>query len=1110
MKNKALLTLIALSAYTLTWADTFTTGDLKYETLVDGTVSVARADGVALSGELTVPSSVSYGGKDYDVSQVAWGGFCDTKISKAVLPKSIKKISDEAFSDCAQLKEIVLPTYLASIGRRAFDECDALQTIECRVFFPSSVSVNGKAFSNEHHANTILYVPTGSLQAYQNDEQWQKFDNIQEKDMDDVDSKMFTFTVIGDNAVSVAAYDKERLAGDIVIPGEVEIDGNTYTVTAVAYEGFYRCSNITSVALPNSVETIGSDAFESCSKLESISLSESLTEIGWWAFAYTPISQITLPESLKTIGSWAFYGCSKLEDITIPKNVSSFGWGVFSGDCNALKDIKVSPSNTSFVSKEGMLLSADSSIMYAYAFAYPTEHLTIPETVVSLNRCALFKGNVKLQTITVPSGVTYIGGDTFSGCTNLTTVSLPDGITEIEYSAFYGCSSLASVTIPQSLSKISSSAFGRCSSINSVIVRQNKPLEISANLFNETVYQNATLYVPTGRAKYYKDAIGWAKFANIQEMEMEGVEVSTNPYDNIEDNQMILGYYTSNDIITGDNGYGGRNAGRYKVCVRYTKEQMEPFAGNSITNIRFALANTDILGPKIWIGSSRDKKDLLEQSVTELKKGWNEVTLQTPFTITGDTIFIGLEYKQSGTCWPISAVSEGSEEGCFYIYGPYNGSDEDEVWIDDDDEALSLQCIVEGDHIPQYDLHTVRMSIGEKYLKAGEQYYGYLYLRNWGKKPVSSMKLACEINGRELTEKSITNIGTGINSYSMYFKPDTEQPAGCHEVTFRVKEINGEQPLFAADDAQSKRVKFYTEDMGRDKVLLESFTGTWCGYCPRAHKSIEALMEGRDDIVLLSNHGSDALSCEASEAYCVFTDYFPASFYDRYAGYGATSLGYIGIDKAKQQPSFAKLAIQAEYDENSRNAYITIVGEKNAEFDLVEQYANLTVLLTEDGIVAPQVDFIEEVTHYDYIHNGVLRQNLSDIWGDPVSWDGNKFEMRYAIKLNDGWVKDNMNVVAFLAKPFTGSNYEEIGLVNCNDFMLRNAGQTNGVINVQEAPTGIVRAEGRRFVVDGDYVSMKVYTADGKTVVNSNLPCGMYIIKVQTKNGMITKKATLK
>ena len=712
--------------------------------------------------------------------------------------------------------------------------------------------------------------------------------------------------------------------------------------------------------------------------------------------------------SVTTIGEYAFYFCSGLTSVTIPNSVTSIGYGAFNG-CSGLTEV------------------------------------------------------------TIPNSVTSIGGSAFYGCSGLTEVTIPNSVTSIGNWAFYRCSGLTAITIPNSVTKIGYYAFSGCSALDSVIVRQTTPLEIETDVFSSDIYNNAILYVPMGRSKYFKEVNGWSNFAKIKEIEMDGIEFSDSPYDNIEENQMILGYYTSDDIS--ESGYGGRNAGLYKVCIGFSREQMIPFAGNSITNVRFALKDTDIASLKVWIGSTRDKKDLCSQIVSSPQLGWNEVALNRPYEITGDSIFIGIEYKQSGTRWPVSVVYKDAELGSCYFYGPYNGVDNDEIWLEpDESESLSLQCIVEGDNIPMYDLHTTGLSFSKKYVQSGKEYYAYLYLRNWGKKSISNATIACDIDGVEVATETMSSVSRSGQSEYLYFNIGDISP-GKHNLTLRVKEINGKTPEFPLDDAQSVTIKSYSQDMGRDKVMLELYTATWCPNTPRAHKSIAALMEERDDIVLVSNHLSDEMSCDASGAYGVFTHYTPTTYYDRYASYGATSLGYISVDDAKSQPSLAKLNVTAEYEENNRLLTIKVNGVKNEEFDAVEEYANLTVLLTEDGIVAPQNNREEGKYVNDYVHNGVLRTNVSEIWGDPVTWNGNKFVKTYTIKLDDEWVKDNMQVVAFLAKPFTGRNYEDIGLVNCNDFLLKNA---------LPALRGDVNGDGEVNV--GDLVSVSNYMAGDDSV----------------------------
>lgn len=78
----------------------------------------------------------------------------------------------------------------------------------------------------------------------------------------------------------------------------------------IARSAFIRCSNLTSVTIPNSVTSIGNYAFEECSSLTSVTIPNSVTSIGnhafWGCFSLT---SVTIPNSVTSIGTYAFYQC---------------------------------------------------------------------------------------------------------------------------------------------------------------------------------------------------------------------------------------------------------------------------------------------------------------------------------------------------------------------------------------------------------------------------------------------------------------------------------------------------------------------------------------------------------------------------------------------------------------------------------------------------------------------------------------------------------------------------------------------------------------------------------------------------------------------------------
>ena len=111
----------------------------------------------------------------------------------------------------------------------------------------------------------------------------------------------------------------------------------------VSGSAFEDCKQLKTVVWNDNI--IDDFMFKGCSALQSVTLTSNLTRIDNSAFENCKALQsITLPDSLTHIGEMAFYGCSSLTSIVIPANVTYVGALAF-GECSKLKSVTFKDTN---------------------------------------------------------------------------------------------------------------------------------------------------------------------------------------------------------------------------------------------------------------------------------------------------------------------------------------------------------------------------------------------------------------------------------------------------------------------------------------------------------------------------------------------------------------------------------------------------------------------------------------------------------------------------------------------------------------------------------------------------------------------------------------------
>lgn len=122
---------------------------------------------------------------------------------------------------------------------------------------------------------------------------------------------IFQYTTNGSDEATIIDLIDNDISGEVVIPETI----GGYTVTAI--EGTFVNTAVTSVVIPDTVKTIGSDTFMN-SKVEKIDLGNGVTTIYDNAFTYAPeLVEINIPASVELIVEPMARECPKLQNITV-------------------------------------------------------------------------------------------------------------------------------------------------------------------------------------------------------------------------------------------------------------------------------------------------------------------------------------------------------------------------------------------------------------------------------------------------------------------------------------------------------------------------------------------------------------------------------------------------------------------------------------------------------------------------------------------------------------------------------------------------------------------------------------------------------------------------
>lgn len=571
-----------------------------------------------------------------------------------------------------------------------------------------------------------------------------------------------------------------------------------------------------------------------------------------------------------------------------------------------------------------------------------------------------------------------------------------------------------------------------------------------------------------------------------------------------EDGSMQYGYCS--DEIVQYIGIG--QAATLQALIEIPAEDAAKFEGCQVTKVNLGIGYYSG-SVKVIIMSTLGSEPTYTQECQVKDESWNEIALETPYTIGKEAFYIGYEVTCTQDEYPIGTdgAVPASEYGDYV--GILSGTSFQYMKLGEQGFGNNnIKLVLTGNNLPKYDLSLESISMPE-YLKTGEEFSIKGSVKNKASKTISSFDIIYQID--DLAPITVTANNALANSASYDFAIDGVkfEQDGTHSISVTIANLDGNADENDGDNSHSAKLVSLTNFVPR-KVLVENFSTASCGNCPRVHRWMKSATAERNDVAWVVHHSgyyTDDFTIEESEHYLWLfggSTYAPALMMDRtcLGEQGATRDGenmaltptFLPTSQSQieelinyciEQQAVVSVAIEDVYNEETRELAVKVSGKAEGGF---ARTPYIHIFLTEDGLIGPQSG-----SSSNYQHNHALRKVMTSTWGDELEMNGNDYEVTYTCTLDDKWLPENMSVIAFIAhNDDYDTNRNQV--LNTEWKVLEYGAGVNDVA----ADKLNVWTTDKAICIDGSYNNAAVYAIDGRVVTEAN---GASIINVEN-NGV--------
>lgn len=178
------------------------------------------------------------------------------------------------------------------------------------------------------------------------------------------------------------------------------------------------------------------------------------------------------------------------------------------------------------------------------------------------------------------------------------------------------------------------------------------------------------------------------------------------------------------------------------------------------------------------------------------------------------------------------------------------------------------------------------------------------------------------------------------------------------------------------------------------RVLIEDYTGTWCGFCPRVSYGIELVKEATDKAVVVAIHrGNDPYNFNATALENMINlEGYPTAMLNRKTDWNYPEPNNVNQVVNLTSGTNPKLGLALTSTVAGGNINL----EVKTKFGKSLANAKLVVYVLENGLVYDQVNYTQYFgggsTIPSFVHEHVLRASLTNLLGDAFTAQESVYE----------------------------------------------------------------------------------------------------------------------